>query len=159
MRHKNVIDELDALLPDTPYARPGGSLLLMVGLPASGKSSIVEQLQKSLPFVLISTDGIRAQISYQPTYTLSEMTNIYEVSYKLIEKRLRRGQRVVFDASNYLAARRDHVIGLAQGYGAPVAVCLVQASQEMVRQRLLQRVHDLNAEGGLLARDRSDDKT
>lgn len=140
MRMNDVVDELDTLLPDASFAREGGSLLLMVGLPASGKSSIVEQLQKMMPFVQISTDGIRAQITYRPTYTASEMTNVYEISYQLIERRLRRGQRVVFDASNYLAARRERVMTLAQGCGAPVAVCLVQASQETVRKRLLQRV-------------------
>ncbi|MCA9959774.1 MAG: ATP-binding protein [Ardenticatenaceae bacterium] len=149
MCKQELIDEINAALPESPFVRNGGSLLLMVGLPGSGKSSIVENLYKLVPFVLISTDGIRAQIRRRPQYTASEMTLVYQLSYQLIERRLRSGQRVVFDASNYLAARRDHVAKLAESCGAPVAVCLVQAAQETIRERLFRRVTGNRRKGDL----------
>ena len=149
MQLRDLINEIDAALPAPPFVRSGGSLLLMVGLPGSGKSSIVENLARSVPFVLISTDGIRTQLQGKPRYTAAEMAQIYQLAYRLIELRLRRGQRVVFDASNYLAARREHVLQLAARCGAPAAVCLVQASQDTIQQRLSRRMEGNGRKGDL----------
>jgi predicted kinase len=131
-----LVDELDAALPQLPWARPGGSLLMMVGLPGVGKSSIVKTLQNHLPCLLVATDDVRARFRQSPTYTTAEVKQIYDVCYALIERRLRRGQRVVFDGSNHLAARRDYLARLAWRNGAPVAICVVQAAQEVIQQRL-----------------------
>ncbi|GAB4264998.1 MAG: hypothetical protein Kow0080_04720 [Candidatus Promineifilaceae bacterium] len=134
-----IVSDIDDNLPDSPFVRPGGSLLLMVGLPGTGKSSVVEGVQNYFSCVVISSDNIRLQMRNQPTYTAAEMMLVYEVCYSLIEARLRRGQRVIFDATNYLAARRQRVMEVARRCGAPVAVCYVQASQDVIRQRMLMR--------------------
>ncbi|VAW36789.1 hypothetical protein MNBD_CHLOROFLEXI01-3761, partial [hydrothermal vent metagenome] len=123
----NIVSDVDDLIPKSPFVREGGSLLIMVGLPGTGKSSVVEGLSKFMSFVVISTDNIRLHLRNQPTYTAAEMMLVYEVCYSIIESRLREGQRVIFDASNYLAARREHLMKLGKRAGAPVAVCSVQA--------------------------------
>lgn len=135
----SIVSDIDDYLPKAPYVRDGGSLLMMVGLPGTGKSSVVEKLQKRVSCVVVSTDNIRLLMRNKPTYTAAEMMLVYEVCYSIIEARLKQGQRVVFDASNYLAARREHLKKLAQRAGAPVAVCYVQAGQEVIRERLQQR--------------------
>lgn len=134
-----IVSDIDDYIPDAPSVRPGGSLLMMVGLPGTGKSSVVESLKKRLPCVVISTDNIRLQMRNQPTYTAAEMMLVYEVCYSIIELRLKKGQRVVFDASNYLAARREYLMKVGHRAGAPVAVCYVQAAQDIIRERLYQR--------------------
>ncbi len=135
----SIVSDIDDYLPETPFAQPHGSLLMMVGLPGTGKSSVVENLIKALPAVVISTDNVRLLMRNQPTYTAAERMLVYEVCYSIIESRLKRGQRVIFDASNYLAARRDYLRMLAQKVGAPVAVTYVQAAQETIRERLYRR--------------------
>lgn len=149
MLNQKLISEIDTALSPSPKIRDGGSLLLMAGLPGSGKSSIVHELNKLLPFVVISTDWMRVQLRNQPVYTTSEQEKVYELSYALIVCRLKMGQRVVFDASNYLAARREYVLNLAKGCGAPVAIALVQAAQETIRQRLQQRMSGKRHNGDL----------
>ena len=144
-----IVSDIDDFLPDAPSVRSGGSLLMMVGLPGTGKSSVVISLQKRLPCVVISSDDIRLRMREQPTYTAAEMMLVYEVCYSIIELRLRQGQRVIFDASNYLAARREHLAKIAQRVGAPATVCYVQASQDAIRQRLLQRVSGQRRQGDL----------
>jgi predicted kinase len=94
-------------MPASPYARPGGSLLVMVGLPGTGKSLIVENLISITPSVVISTDGVRRYMRRYPTYTAAEMMFVYEVCHRVIEQRLGRGQRVIFDGTNHEAARRQ----------------------------------------------------
>lgn len=122
---------------------------MMVGLPGTGKSSIVRGLNAYFPYVVVSTDNIRAKMRRQPSYTAAEMGLIYEVCYAIIEKRLCLGQRVVFDASNYLESRREYVTNLAHSCGAPVATCYVQASQETIGQRLSQRISGKRQTGDL----------
>ncbi len=140
MLNLKLIDDINAMLPASPKIRNGGSLLLMAGLPGSGKSSIVYELHRLLPFVVISTDWVRVQLRNRPLYTASEQEKVYDLSYELIVRRLEMDQRVVFDASNYLAARREYVVSLAKQCGAPVAIALVQAAQETIRQRLFRRM-------------------
>ncbi len=146
---QRIVDEIDAQLPDSPSVRKGGSLLMMVGLPGTGKSSIVRSLMTYFPCIVVSTDSIRAKMRRQPTYTAAEMGLIYEVCYAIIEKRLGLGQRVVFDASNYLESRREHVARLATECGAPAATCYVQASQETIGHRLSQRISGKRQTGDL----------
>ena len=135
----SIVSDIDDYLPSVPYIRDGGSLLMMVGLPGTGKSSVVEALQKNISCVVVSTDNIRLLMRNKPTYTAAEMMLVYEVCYSIIEARLKQGQRVIFDASNYLAARRTHLRKLAKRVGSPVAVTYVQASQDIIEERLLQR--------------------
>ncbi len=149
MLEKPVVDELDHLLPVPPSRDNGGSLLLMAGLPGSGKSSVVQALNQLIPFCVVSTDWVRAQLLNRPIHTAAEQEQIYAISYGLIARRLARGQRVVFDASNYKAARREYVTELAKRDGAPVTIALVQAAQQVVRQRLLQRMSRERQNGDL----------
>ncbi|MEW5988022.1 MAG: ATP-binding protein [Chloroflexota bacterium] len=131
---------IDSLLSAAPPIRPGGSLLIMVGLPGAGKTALVAALQSLLPCVVISTDWVRWQLFHPPAFTADEMALVYQVCYQLVSGRLALGQRVIFDASNYLAARRQRLLDVARRQGAAVAICYVQASEEVTRQRLAQRV-------------------
>jgi predicted kinase len=139
MELNQLVGELDRLLPDIPAESPKGSLLIMVGLPGSGKSFIVESVARLLPSVVISTDRVRLFICPEPTYAAAEMALVYEICHCLVERRLARGQRVIFDGSNYLAARRDFLVNLARQWGVTAAVCHVQATPETVRHRLAER--------------------
>ena len=134
-----LVDELDNLLPAGPALETGGSLLIMVGLPGAGKSFMVRHLRQHVPSTLVSTDQIRRLISDQPNYAAAEVAHNYEVCFALTEKRLARRQRVIFDGSNYLAARRQHLREIARRYQVPHAVVRVQASPEVSRARLIQR--------------------
>lgn len=140
MRVQEVVNTIDEALPASPPARAGGSLLVMVGLPGAGKSYILEKLQDLVPFGVVTTDKVRLFVRDQPTYTAAEMAYIYEICYGVINRRLERGLRVAFDGSNYLAARRQRLFAIARRHSAPVAVCYVQASEAVTRQRLNRRM-------------------
>lgn len=147
MEMQNFVGLIDAGLPQLPAVYPGGSMLMMAGLPGSGKSSIVHSLASLIDCVVISTDSVRKQMSHHPSYTLAAMSLVYEVCYAVIRKRLQQGQRVVFDASNYLSARRERLCSIAAETSTPVAVCYVQAAQEVVEARLRQRISGVRGQG------------
>jgi predicted kinase len=134
-----AVHDVDQAMRDTPFVRPGGSLLVMVGLPGTGKSMIVEHLIEFMPAAVISTDSVRRYMRNNPTYTAAEMMFVYQVCHQVIEQRLSRGQRVIFDGTNHAAARRQQLFEIARKEKATLAVCQVQASEAVIRQRLLGR--------------------
>lgn len=140
MDSATLVKEVDARLPQTPFVRRGGSLLIMVGLPGTGKSSLVEAMRRTLPCVVITTDEVRRFLPAKPTYTSAEKVFIYEVGHALTALRLRQGQRVVFDGTNYVAAQRQKLYALAEQAGATLAICHVQVAKEIARQRLASRL-------------------
>lgn len=135
----SLVDELDELLPAGPALENGGSLLIMVGLPGAGKSYLVRHLRRLLSCSLVSTDQVRQFMRNRPTYTAAEMVYNYEICFTITDQRLRRGQRVIFDGSNYLAERRHRLREIARRHQVPFAVAYVQASTEVTRNRLLHR--------------------
>lgn len=135
-----LVKVVDAQLAQTPYVRPGGSLLIMVGLPGTGKSSLVETMRRSLPCVVVTTEKCADICPEKPTYTTAEKVFIYEVGHALAASRLRQGQRVVFDGTNYVAAQRQKLYALAEQVGATLAICHVQVAKEIARQRLVLRL-------------------
>jgi predicted kinase len=151
MNAHRAVQDVDSNMPDTPFARPGGSLLVMAGLPGTGKSLIVEHLIEMTPAAVIGTDRVRRYMRQTPTYTAAEMMFVYEVCHMVIELRLSRGQRVIFDGTNYMASRRQQLFSIAAKNNSGLAVCQVQASEEVIRQRLLTRKN-----GGRRSSDMSD---
>ncbi len=140
------IEVVDKSLPAGIYARPGGSLLMMVGLPGAGKSLLIDHLQVetlhcnvSTPVVVVSSDQVRTLALAQPGYSHEEVDAIYDLCHAVIGRRLAQGQRVVFDATNHLRRRRQALRRLAMQSGAAVAVCHVTASAADTRQRLQAR--------------------
>lgn len=139
MQAYGLIAQIDKELSPGSFVRAGGSLLIMVGLPGAGKSYIVEHLQALMPAAVITTDLVRRFVRERPTYSAAEMAYIYEICYALVDRRLALGQRVIFDGSNYLAARRRRLVQIARRHRTAVALCQVQASEAVTRQRLSRR--------------------
>ncbi len=139
MQFNTLINDIDKKLPASPFIRPHGSLLIMAGLPGAGKSSIVKQLAAWCDFVVIQTDSVRKWTSDNPNYSIGGTASVYDICYALIAKRLRHGERVIFDATNYLQARRQRAMDLAGLEGSALAICRVQASQQETYKRLAAR--------------------
>ena len=100
---------------------------------------LVDELGKLVDSVVIRTDRVRLMMRNSPRYTASEMVWVYEVCQRIIEMRLRRGQRVIFDGTNYQAARRERLFEVAHRINAVVSIGHVQASEQAIRDRLVAR--------------------
>ena len=137
---EKIAAEVDeALTGAESGAVDGGSLLVMVGLPGSGKSLVARTLQGMVSSVVVSTDVARGFLGYEPVYSDDELRFVYEVCYRVARMRLRDGQRVIFDGSNHAAAHRARLAELAGECGAAAAFCYVYASDEVVFERLRLR--------------------
>lgn len=89
-------------------------LIVMAGLPGSGKSAVAEGLARTIGVPVLSIDPIEAAMwrSHIPT----DMTGMaaYEIAAAIAEENLKLGLTVIVDAVNPVAAARATWVRLAE---------------------------------------------
>jgi hypothetical protein len=123
--------------PSPPGERP--VLLLLSGLPGTGKSHLAAAIAERHAVAVVRTDEVRKVIYPRPTYDATENATVYRVCYALVDALLRDGYRVVFDATNLLRLGRQHVAAIAARVGAPVVTLVTEAPADVVAARLRRR--------------------
>ena len=126
-----------------------GLVIIVSGLPGSGKSYFAQKLAVTLKAVYLSSDRIRISLQAKGKYTLDDKMYIYRTMAKLTDKHLSRGETVVADATFYHHAMRDLFFGIASKRNSKIAFILVIASEELVRERLAELRADSEADLGV----------
>jgi len=122
-------------------------LVMLCGLPGTGKTSLARRLAMRMPAVVIESDHIRQALFVPPTYTAEESRQVHRVCHILIGWYLRHTDRdgklyqhhVIYDATNLYEYHRQLVYSLAERNEAQVVVVEVTARDEIVRERLAPR--------------------
>jgi len=114
-------------------------LILMSGLPGSGKSYLSEQVCAQLPCAIIESDRVRKMLFGEPTYAAEESAVVHRACRGLIRRLLKRGIRVIFDATNLLEFQREFLYELAKQCGAQLLIVHTVAPEAIIRRRLEQR--------------------
>jgi predicted kinase len=123
-----------------PSPAPGQpALVMLVGLPGAGKSTLARKLAHRLPAVIVESDRVRRRLFTPPTYTAEESQRVHRVCHILIGGYLRHYYHVVYDATNLYEHHRGLVYSLASRSGARLIVVEVTASDEVIRERLAPR--------------------
>ncbi len=121
---------------------PGGSLFIMAGLPASGKSTVVANLLPQMPATVVKTDEVRKMIYPQPSYLINEVDSVYAVCHELIKILLNQNERVIFDAVNPLRSRRNELYLLASETNSAVALGYLYCDEQIIQSRMKKRWSD-----------------
>lgn len=116
-----------------------GTLILLVGRPASGKSYLGRLLVERLGAGLLQTDALRKAMFARPRYTGREHAAVYAEAHRRIARGLRAGQTLIFDATNLAERPRRNVYRLADEAGAGLIIALAYAPPAIIRQRLAAR--------------------
>jgi len=123
-----------------PSPAPGQSALVMLcGLPGTGKSTLARRLADGLPAVVVESDRVRQKLFARPAYTGQESQRVHQVCHILIGWYLRHYYHVVYDATNLYEYHRGLIYRLAARSGACLVVVEVTASDDVVRKRLAPR--------------------
>jgi predicted kinase len=114
-------------------------LVLVTGLPATGKSTIAKNLARKLRGTLLRTDRIRRRLLEKPSYTQEEKELIYRVMFLISEYLLRSGVTVVLDGTFYLRSLRRQVYSLAGKAKSRLVIIECVCPEYVVRRRLERR--------------------
>ena len=133
------VERLGASLNGLPQPQVNPPLIVVSGLPGTGKSFFCRKLAEKLPFLILASDALRRVLFPSPQYDEQENKRLFSACHVLIEELLRKGVPVIFDATNLLEHHREYLYRDAERAGAKLMLVWVEAPPEVVRQRLLAR--------------------
>lgn len=107
---------------------------ILSGIPGSSKSTVAA----NIPGHMVSTDSIRKFLWHNESITIHDKL-VFEIAQDIINYLLRRGEDVVFDATNISALKRKKYIYLAKSYNAKVVLHWVNVPEKVAIQRNLNR--------------------
>ncbi|HMB06018.1 MAG TPA: AAA family ATPase [Isosphaeraceae bacterium] len=135
---------------EAPENRP--ALVLIGGLPGTGKSTLGRALAGRAGFTQIRSDVVRKELvdaaprpdpSFEAgIYTADWTERTYAECLRRAEALLFEGRRVLIDASFRADAMRQRSLEAARRWGVPGLLLICRAGPEVVRERLARRRDD-----------------
>ena len=125
--------------PTLPEAEAQPTIIVVIGLPGTGKSYFSRRLAERLPFLILESDTLRKQLFQTPTYSGEESAYLFRTIYQMIKDLLKRGIPVILDATNLEERVRERLYNIAENVGAKLILVSVQAPPELVEKRLKKR--------------------
>jgi predicted kinase len=141
-KHKADADRLYASLRNLPQAGKNPVLVLISGLPGTGKTYFAGQLSERLPFITLESDALRLILNPNPTYGKAESTRLFSAIHLLCERLLKEGHSVIVDATNLIESHRQHFYDIADRTESRLVIVRVEAPEPVVKERLAARAKE-----------------
>lgn len=114
-----------------------GLVVALMGLPGSGKSSLLAALPAFIRMPVIDRDAIRAAMFPIPFDGRAEKDAAISAVWAALAARLKFGQRVVIDGMTFASQRnRDQVARIARAQGASALEVFLDVPAEVCAQRV-----------------------
>ena len=114
-------------------------LIIVCGLPGSGKTTLAQAVARDLCAVHVSSDITRKSMYPSPTYTPQEKATVYTSMAAEAESLVRQGKDVVADATFYREAERERFAAIARAAGTEAFVIMTVLAEDEIRKRLARR--------------------
>jgi len=111
-------------------------IVIVTGLPGSGKSFFAERLAAELDAPYINSDRVRLTLPGSGKYSYEQKLTVYKAMLAQTAQILEENKSVVVDATFYHHTMREMFIRLAQGYNVPIRFIEIVANETVIRERL-----------------------
>lgn len=117
-------------------------LIVMVGIPGSGKSFFVERFAETFNAPLISHEKIRSQLYSQPTFSDQEDRTISQITDYMLDELLKTKQTILFEGASWSRAARQELSKKAAAEGYRTMLVWIQTELSTARSRATRRGRD-----------------
>lgn len=121
-------------------------LIIVSGLPGSGKSYFARRLAQKLGAEYINSDATRRAMNAMGRYGFEDKLNVYEEMASRAGDNLRKGRTVVVDATFYHHEMRNLFLTLGKLLHKPICYLEVQAEEGLIQDRLSRPRTDSEAD-------------
>ncbi len=126
---------LEAIEP-LPRPRAWASLVVLVGPPGAGKSTLARRLAERTPVAVISADEVRQRLAPAADFSFGESQRVQRAIRLAIGELLHRSISVVLDAPNLTEWERQPLYSIAELHHARLVLVDVTAPTDVVMGRL-----------------------
>jgi predicted kinase len=109
------------------------AIIIILGLPGSGKSYFAERLAKRLDADYINSDRLRKELFPERTYSESEKAKVYDAMFKKMEEASIKKKNLVLDATFHKRDSREQFIKHTKG---KIYFIEVWAEENIIKERL-----------------------
>lgn len=131
---------LEASLGPLPQPVERPPLIVLSGLPGSGKSYLARDIERRYPLALLESDALRKALVKRPVYSQKESGRLFAACHALLEDLLGKGIPALLDATNLKEMHRRPLYSIAERAGARLVLVEVRAADEVARRRLEARL-------------------
>ena len=148
MEHTQPVSDVQRLtesLAELPELVAEPTLIVVSGLPGTGKSYFCSQLAERLPFVILESDALRKALFSSPSYSPKESSRLFRAVHLLIERLLKKGVPLILDATNLSERHREYLYSIAERLDVKLILVRVEAPPQVVYERLKTRLENSGA--------------
>src|SRR5687767_7980166 len=124
-------------------------IIIVFGLPGSGKSFFASKLAERLEALYITSDKIRVAMKAKGKYTFEDKLLVYHEMTKEADQALKLKKSIVVDGSFYHHKMRNLFISLAEIHHTPIRFIEITARERIIKERLKKPRNDSEADFGV----------
>ena len=130
----------------TPAPRRAPFLVVVSGLPGSGKSHFSRELCRRYPLAHLNSDTLRRALFPHPSHGPDESARLFAAVHALLKRLLSRGVSAVLDATSLKEEHRRPLYEIAERAGAGLIIVRTEAPEAVALERLAARAEGAGAE-------------
>lgn len=111
-------------------------IIIVFGLPGSGKSYFASRLAMQLDATYVNSDELRMEMVADRTYTETEKNMVYDAMLKAMSEAVAVGKPIVLDATFYKKSIRKRFEHKARHMGQRIIYIEVTAPEAIIEDRL-----------------------
>jgi aminoglycoside phosphotransferase family enzyme/predicted kinase len=119
-------------------------LIILSGLPGTGKTSVAQELSQELAAVVLSTDEMRKRVLREFGYAERKKKRVYDEMFQVAQDQLIKGKNVILDATFFRQELRDKAFRIGQKCQERVFLVEVVCPEDTVKKRLQERKQEKN---------------